>query len=242
MRKLYLGFLAAAWAFAALGCDESTTPSPGAAPVVAAPSTYQQEALPPRPQTAAERRAYLQRFSADMAQLEQRHEAARRQQEQWEREAAVRAEADPQSSAPPVIPGWNGTTPPPPVASTPTSAEPSYAPPPEASYGGGYAPTYSTPKPAASGFGASGYTNSATGGTVTGPVYHSGAGTAYTYPNRRPRPNGYSEPDPNRIVYVTRTGEKYHSGGCRYLRRSQIPMRWREAVQGYSACSVCGGG
>lgn len=43
-------------------------------------------------------------------------------------------------------------------------------------------------------------------------------------------------------VYVTETGSKYHAAGCRYLRRSSIPMRKSEAVKRYSACSVCGGG
>lgn len=40
-------------------------------------------------------------------------------------------------------------------------------------------------------------------------------------------------------VYVTRTGEKYHAAGCRYLARSQIPMALAEAVSRYGACSVC---
>ena len=45
-----------------------------------------------------------------------------------------------------------------------------------------------------------------------------------------------------RIVYITRTGEKYHRDGCRYLSRSQIPISIDNAVdQGYDACSVCGG-
>lgn len=41
-------------------------------------------------------------------------------------------------------------------------------------------------------------------------------------------------------VYITRTGEKYHSQGCRYLSRSCIPVSLSDAKsQGYSACSVC---
>lgn len=41
-------------------------------------------------------------------------------------------------------------------------------------------------------------------------------------------------------VYVTRTGSKYHRGGCQYLRRSKIKMTLREAVDaGYDPCSVC---
>jgi hypothetical protein len=43
------------------------------------------------------------------------------------------------------------------------------------------------------------------------------------------------------IVYVTRTGAKYHRGHCRYLRRSKIPMKLRDAVAaGYTPCKVCG--
>lgn len=41
-------------------------------------------------------------------------------------------------------------------------------------------------------------------------------------------------------VYVTNTGEKYHSGGCRYLKKSKIAISRSDAVaQGYVACSVC---
>ena len=41
-------------------------------------------------------------------------------------------------------------------------------------------------------------------------------------------------------VYVTKTGEKYHRDGCRYLKKSQIKTTKREAVKnGYGACKVC---
>ena len=40
-------------------------------------------------------------------------------------------------------------------------------------------------------------------------------------------------------VYVTRTGKKYHRGGCRYLRRSKIPISLEAAKQRYGPCSVC---
>jgi micrococcal nuclease len=40
-------------------------------------------------------------------------------------------------------------------------------------------------------------------------------------------------------VYVTRTGEKYHRAGCRYLARSQIPMSLPDAAARYGPCSVC---
>ncbi len=40
-------------------------------------------------------------------------------------------------------------------------------------------------------------------------------------------------------VYVTRTGEKYHRDGCRYLRQSKIPMTLDNARARYDACKVC---
>lgn len=44
-------------------------------------------------------------------------------------------------------------------------------------------------------------------------------------------------------VYVTRTGHKFHRAGCRYLSRSQIPIDKKKAIaEGFSPCSVCGGG
>lgn len=43
-------------------------------------------------------------------------------------------------------------------------------------------------------------------------------------------------------VYVTRTGDHYHSGGCSYLHSSKIAMGRQEAIDsGYSRCSRCGG-
>lgn len=42
------------------------------------------------------------------------------------------------------------------------------------------------------------------------------------------------------IVYITRTGSKYHRAGCRYLSRSQIPISLSDAKSnGYDPCSVC---
>lgn len=40
-------------------------------------------------------------------------------------------------------------------------------------------------------------------------------------------------------VYITRTGAKYHREGCRYLRRSMIPIDLSDARRSYGACSVC---
>ena len=48
---------------------------------------------------------------------------------------------------------------------------------------------------------------------------------------------GVSEQD---IVYTTATGEKYHLEGCRYLKKSSIPITRQEAIsRGYTPCSVC---
>jgi len=41
-------------------------------------------------------------------------------------------------------------------------------------------------------------------------------------------------------VYITRTGKKYHRGSCRYLRKSMIPIKKKDAIgRGYTPCSVC---
>ena len=40
-------------------------------------------------------------------------------------------------------------------------------------------------------------------------------------------------------VYVTKTGAKYHTAGCRYLRTSSIPVKLRDAAARYAPCSVC---
>ncbi len=42
------------------------------------------------------------------------------------------------------------------------------------------------------------------------------------------------------IVYITETGDKYHRGGCRTLRKSKIPVYLDDAKnQGYEACGIC---
>lgn len=40
-------------------------------------------------------------------------------------------------------------------------------------------------------------------------------------------------------VYITKTGSKYHTSGCRYLSRSKIPISLEDAIRRYSPCSVC---
>jgi len=40
-------------------------------------------------------------------------------------------------------------------------------------------------------------------------------------------------------VYITNSGTKYHSAGCRYLRSSSVPMKLSDASRGHSPCSAC---
>lgn len=41
-------------------------------------------------------------------------------------------------------------------------------------------------------------------------------------------------------VYITKTGKKYHRAGCRYLKKSCIPISLKKAkAYGYGPCSVC---
>ncbi len=41
------------------------------------------------------------------------------------------------------------------------------------------------------------------------------------------------------VVYITKTGHKYHRAGCRYLRYSAIPVEKSKAQEMYGACKVC---
>jgi len=46
--------------------------------------------------------------------------------------------------------------------------------------------------------------------------------------------------DNDMIVYVTKTGTKYHLGTCSYLSKSSIPIKRKDAkARGYSPCSKC---
>ncbi|WP_322354701.1 hypothetical protein [Paratractidigestivibacter sp.] len=46
----------------------------------------------------------------------------------------------------------------------------------------------------------------------------------------------------SRTVYITKTGEKYHNGSCRHLRKSKIEISLSDAIaRGYEACGTCGG-
>ena len=55
-----------------------------------------------------------------------------------------------------------------------------------------------------------------------------------------PRTSTPVRPQATGTVYATRTGKKYHRGGCRHLAKSQIPMSRQDAInRGLGACSVC---
>jgi micrococcal nuclease len=42
------------------------------------------------------------------------------------------------------------------------------------------------------------------------------------------------------IVYITKTGTKYHRLGCRYLKKSAIPITRQKAIaKGYELCKFC---
>ena len=44
-------------------------------------------------------------------------------------------------------------------------------------------------------------------------------------------------------VYITKTGAKYHSAGCSYLKKSSTPIELKDAIdRGYTACSRCNPG
>lgn len=64
--------------------------------------------------------------------------------------------------------------------------------------------------------------------------------------NNNIEPEVESEPeivddDISVVVYITETGEKYHSGGCRYLSKSKIEITLENAInRGYTPCSKCG--
>ena len=47
------------------------------------------------------------------------------------------------------------------------------------------------------------------------------------------------ETDPTAEVYVTRTGKKYHSEGCRSLSKSKTPISLEKARQRFTPCSKC---
>jgi hypothetical protein len=48
------------------------------------------------------------------------------------------------------------------------------------------------------------------------------------------------QPGSQTIVYITRTGVRYHRDGCRSLLRSRIPIPLQQAqARGYTPCRIC---
>ena len=56
-----------------------------------------------------------------------------------------------------------------------------------------------------------------------------------------PSPTGtIKKPNSNTIVYITKSGTKYHLGTCSYLKGSKIAIKLKDAkAKGYTACSKC---
>ncbi|WP_157429235.1 hypothetical protein [Aequorivita sublithincola] len=51
---------------------------------------------------------------------------------------------------------------------------------------------------------------------------------------------GCSTKSPAQTVYTTKTGEKYHTATCHYLKYSKKEITLEQAINlGYQACSVC---
>ena len=68
--------------------------------------------------------------------------------------------------------------------------------------------------------------------------YLSEEGQTLKTPPREIKPLQRTETE--KIVYITRTGRKYHRAGCRYLKKSMIPVTLSDAIErGYTPCSVC---
>jgi hypothetical protein len=45
---------------------------------------------------------------------------------------------------------------------------------------------------------------------------------------------------PAQTVHITKTGEKYHRAGCRYLKQSDNAIELKDALSsGYEACKIC---
>lgn len=84
-------------------------------------------------------------------------------------------------------------------------------------------------------FGHSGRTDANGGHTnrKTGEYHYHNGGP----PSAKVASSASNEPQ-GQMVYVTRTGKKYHRDGCTHL-RSRIPISLKEAKVRYSPCKVC---
>ena len=74
--------------------------------------------------------------------------------------------------------------------------------------------------------------------------YHYHGGSSAPRPTYIPQENNESyldnEDRVEYIVYITRTGAKYHRGTCRYLKYSKFAVSKKEAISdGYLPCKVC---
>ncbi len=63
--------------------------------------------------------------------------------------------------------------------------------------------------------------------------------TAQAGDTKKKKPSPPKEQTREVTVYVTNTGTKYHTEGCRSLRKSSIPMKLSDAKKSYSPCSIC---
>lgn len=71
--------------------------------------------------------------------------------------------------------------------------------------------------------------------SIRGTSTSSSATTPSVSPAPVPQPSTNDE-----TVYITKTGSKYHSAGCSYLRSSCIPISKSKAIaRGYTPCSRC---
>ena len=80
--------------------------------------------------------------------------------------------------------------------------------------------------------------------TVDGPEEQTRGGSAAPVPSTPDsaltKPSKPASPEEQEItVYVTRSGSKYHSAGCRHLSKSKIPILLEQARQKCGPCSVC---
>jgi phosphatidylserine/phosphatidylglycerophosphate/cardiolipin synthase-like enzyme len=63
---------------------------------------------------------------------------------------------------------------------------------------------------------------------------------AASAPRVRPGATGKASSGGDDVVYITKSGRKYHGAGCRYLSKSCIPISRKDAeARGYTPCSQC---
>ena len=63
----------------------------------------------------------------------------------------------------------------------------------------------------------------------------------FAQPSHKDQPTQQDKTE--QVVYVTKTGSKYHSSSCGYLHSSKIKTTLKSAKNnGYTACSKCKGG